>query len=269
VGVPYGAGVGGVLRRALVHPLAADLDPDDPRAPEVHRRIIGEKPLLRAVYDEWYAALADAVGSRSPVLEIGSGGGYLRDRMPGLVTSDIRRTPAARVVCDAHAIPVRDGGLGAIVMTNALHHLPDVSRFLHEAARAVRPGGCVAAIEPWVSPWSRVIYSRLHREPFDPRAEWTFAAGGPLSSANGALPWILVDRDRSRFQREHPEWEIRHVRPGWPLCYLLSGGVSLRSLVPTFVQGACRALERRLDRSARWAMFALIVLERRSDVRSL
>lgn len=257
--------LGRVLRRALSHPLASTLDPDDPRAPEVHRAIIRQKRALRDIYDEWYAALADAVGSRGPVFEIGSGAGYLADRLPGLVTSDVRATPAARLVCDALALPVRDGALGALVMTNALHHLPDAAQFLDEAARALRPGGRLAMIEPWVSSWSRFVYGRLHHEPFDPDATaWSISGTGPLSAANGALPWIMFVRDRQRFEREHPEWGIAVVRPGWPLRYLLSGGVSLRSLIPPGAAGVCRALDRFLERRAdSWAMFALIVLERR------
>jgi hypothetical protein len=150
-------------------------------------------------------------------------------------------------------------------MTNALHHIPDAAAFLDEAARAVRPGGRLAAIEPWVTTWSRWVYTRLHHEPFETAApDWTFPERGPLSGANGALPWIMFARDRARFERDHPEWSIAAIRPGWPLRYLLSGGVSMRTLIPAAAAGAARALDRRLERRGnRWGMFALIVLERR------
>jgi hypothetical protein len=39
-------------------------------------------------------------------------------------------------------------------------------------------------------------------------ADWSFPAVGPLSGANGALPWILFERDRARFEREFPQWVI-------------------------------------------------------------
>jgi SAM-dependent methyltransferase len=252
------------LRDVLAHPLARTLEPDDPSAPGIHREIIRQKPLLRDVYDEWYVALGAQIGSARPVLEIGSGAGYLADYLPGLLTSDVRATPATRVVLDAHHLPFRDATLSAITMTNVVHHLSEVDVFLQEAARAVRPGGVLAAIEPWVTPWSTWVYGHLHHEPFDPGApDWRFAAGGPLSAANGALPWILFARDRERFEREHPEWRVELVRPGWPLRYLLSGGVSLRTLVPNAARGALRRLDRRLERRAdRWAMFALVVLRR-------
>lgn len=257
--------VGQALRHLLSHPLAREMDPDDPSAPSIHRQIIRQKPLLRDVYEEWYQALAAQIGTAHPVLEIGSGAGYLADYVPGLVTSDVRATPATRVVLDAHQLPFRSGTLGAIAMTNVVHHLSDVEAFLREAARTVKSGGILTAVEPWVTPWSEWVYRRLHHEPFEPGAtQWSFPAGGPLSAANGALPWILFARDRERFEREYPEWRVESVHPGWPLRYLLSGGVSLRTLMPGATRGLLRWLDHRLERRAdRWAMFALVVLRRR------
>ena len=115
-------------------------------------------------------------------------------------------------------------------------------------------------IEPWVNPWSRLIYAHLHHEPFDPLvAEWEFPPTGPLSGANGAMPWILFRRDRGRFESEFPQWRIRSFRPMMPLRYLLSGGVSMRNLSPgglDYAVGAAEALCPCLG------MFACVVLER-------
>src|SRR5262249_53257293 len=95
---------------------------------------------------------------------------------------------------------------------------------------------------------------------------WEFAARGPLSASNGALPWILFVRDRARFERECPLWDVELLRPAWPVRYLLSGGVSLRSLAPGSTRGLLRWLDRRLERRPdRWAMFALILLRRREE----
>jgi hypothetical protein len=60
-------------------------------------------------------------------------------------------------------------------------------------------------IEPWVTPWSRLVYTRMHHEPFVPAAaQWEFLTTGPLSGANGALPYILFSRDRAQFELEFP-----------------------------------------------------------------
>ena len=91
-------------------------------------------------------------------------------------------------------------------MTNVLHHLPNPADFLAESLRCVRQGGVIAMIEPWVRSWSRLVYRLLHYESFQLDArDWGFPGSGPLSGANGALPWIILQRDRARFEREFPE----------------------------------------------------------------
>jgi SAM-dependent methyltransferase len=158
-------------------------------------------------------------------------------------------------------LPLADGSLCAIVMTNVLHHLPDVRRFFVEATRCVRPGGVIAMVEPWISPWSRIVYTRLHHEPCLPDAiDWSFPATGPLSSANEALAWMVFERDRAVFEAEFPLWRIETVRPMMPLRYLASGGVSMRSLVPGFAFTPMRLIEKAFERPA--AMFAHVVLRR-------
>jgi len=254
------------LRRWLEHPLTRGLDLDDPLTTRLRRRIVAEKRFLHRIYEEWYAALAASLPpGDGPVLELGSGAGFLADFIPGLVRSEVFYTPGIDAVLDGLALPFAAGSLRGIAMTNVLHHLPRPLRFFAEAARCVRPGGVVTMIEPWVTPWSKLVYGRLHHEPFDPAAaEWELPGGGPLSGANGALPWILFARDRERFERAAPEWRLRSITPIMPFRYLVSGGISLRGLMPAASFAAWRGLERALaPLSGRLAMFAQVVMERR------
>ncbi len=251
------------LRERLAHPLTRGLDIDAPETTHLRRRIIQEKRFLRRIYQEWYAALARSLPEgEGAVLELGSGAGFLGDVIPSLITSELFPSPHTSVVLNGQQLPFAAGSLRAIVMTNVLHHVPHPRRFLSEAARCVRPGGVVSMLEPWVSPWSRLVYTRLHHEPFWPDAvEWEFASSGPLSGANGALAWIMFARDRERFEREFPEWQIRSITPSMPFRYLLSGGLSLRSLSPGWTFPLWSRIERGMQpRMDRWAMFAHIVL---------
>lgn len=254
-----------MLKRLLEHPLTRGLDIDDPRTTWLRRRIVREKRFLRRIYEEWYRALATSLPpGPGAVLELGSGAGFLADFVPGLIRSEVFYTSGIDAVLDGLALPFADGSLRGIVMTNVLHHLTRPLRFFEEASRCVRPGGVVAMVEPWVSPWSRLVYTRLHHEPFHPESrEWEIQGGGPLSGANGALPWILFVRDRKRFEREAPGWRIRSIEPIMPFRYLVSGGISLRSLVPAANFPLWRGLERVLHPFRdRLAMFAHVVLER-------
>lgn len=115
-------------------------------------------------------------------------------------------------------------------------------------------------LEPWRTPWSEWVYSNLHPEPFQPDSGWETPSTGPLSGANGALPWIVFERDRAIFEAQFPQWRIVGIELMMPFSYLLSGGVSMRSLIPGWMYGPVRSLEKRLTQK-RWAMFALIELE--------
>jgi SAM-dependent methyltransferase len=255
------------LRAMLAHPLSAGLDLDDPRTTAIRRRIIREKPFLRRIYDEWYdmveAALPPGV---APVLELGSGAGYLAERVPQVITSDVMAVPRLHVVADATALPFREASLSGVVLINVLHHVREPASFFREAARVVRPGGRVVMIEPWVTSWSRFVYRRLHHEPFEPAAEtWSLPPGGPLSTANSALPWMIFERDKQRFEGAFPHWRVASIRTLMPFRYLLSGGMSMRSLMPGATFAAWRVVESILERAGlRLGMFAFIVLDRTS-----
>ena len=254
-----------MLKSWLEHPLAKGIDRDNPRTAFLRRRIIQEKPFLRLIYEEWYALLAEALPSGSePVLEVGSGAGFLNESIPDLITSEVCVTPGVRIVLDGSRLPFRDAALRGIVMTDVLHHVSQPRCFFAEAARCVRPGGIVSMIEPWVSSWSKLIYRNLLSEPFVPEStDWEFPVSGPLSGANGALPWMIFARDRRRFEREFPEWRIVSIKPFMPFRYLASGGFSMRNLVPGMFYGLVSRAERGLQSQMKtWAMFAQITLVR-------
>jgi SAM-dependent methyltransferase len=252
--------------RLLADPRARHLALDDPATTVARRAIIAGKPPLRRIYEEWYEDLAERLPAGSgAVLELGSGPGFLADRIPGVVTSEIFVCKGLHATLDARALPFRAGVLRAILMTDVFHHVPDAGQFLRDASEALRPGGRIIMVEPWVTPWSRFVYGRLHHEPFDPAAgDWRFPPGGPLSAANSALPWIVFARDRERFRRELPDLRVVDVALRLPFRYLLSGGLSMRALIPEAAFSWVARAEARLGRRAAgtWAMFARIVVER-------
>lgn len=257
-----------MLTQWLAHPLTRGLNIDDPQTTARRCQIIQTKPFLRRLYEDWYRALAAQLPSgEGPVLELGSGGGFLNAWIPSLITSEIFPCPGVARVVDAQQMPFADASLRAIVMIDVLHHVPKLRLFFAEARRCLQEGGAVVMIEPWVTPWARWVYTHLHHEPFDPAAAtWEIPSTGPLSGANGALPWIVFMRDRDRFVSEFPEFAIKRIEPIMPLRYLLSGGVSLRSLMPGWSYGAWRRVETWLRPwNDALAMFALIVLVKRGS----
>ena len=233
---------------------------------EKRKTLILEKPFLRKIYEEWYGLLISSFPQgKVPVLEIGSGGGFFGTLLPDLILSDIQPIRGIHAMFDACSPwPFQDGSLGAIVMVNVFHHLSRPRIFLAEAYRVLGRQGVIACIEPWVSCWSRFVYSYCHHEPFSPEAEaWEFPPTGPLSGANSALPYIIFQRDRERFEREFPGLKITRICPFMSFRYFLSGGLSFRSLVP---QGSFLVLKRleEMLRKEMWSLagFVHIVLEK-------
>jgi hypothetical protein len=119
-------------------------------------------------------------------------------------------------------------------------------------------------IEPANTCWSRFIYKNFHHELFDPQANWELAGKqNPLSQGNGALPWIIFTRDRQIFEKEFPSLRIVSIRNHTPLRYLLSGGLTLRQLVPSFTYPAVKAIEYALSSMDNLlGMFQTIKLEK-------
>jgi SAM-dependent methyltransferase len=249
-----------ILNKILEHPLTRGLSVDDPRTTLLRHDIIQDKDFLHALYTEWYELIIGVLPKKNDVLELGSGAGFLQQFLPDVLTSEVFETPGVRLIADACDLPLPDKSLDAIVMTDVFHHIPDVGRFLLEASRCVRLGGKIIMIEPWRTPWSEWVYKHLHSEPFSPDSDWKIPSTGPLSGANGALPWIVFQRDRAFFEAQYPQWRIKKIEPMMPFCYLLSGGVSMRSLMPGCMYRPIRTLERALGQK-QWAMLALIELE--------
>jgi SAM-dependent methyltransferase len=252
------------LADELCDPRLRGLDLDDSASVPAVRAVIQSKPSLLRCYESWYRVLAATLPRRGLVVEIGSGATAFiaRRHLPHIVTSDIRSIDGVDCVIDACKLPFARGALAGLAMVNCFHHLPKADDFLRSAGRCVSAGGCIAMIEPWCTPWSRFVYRSLHHEPLDPkRKEWSAVGSGPMSGANTALPWIVFDRDRTRFEREYPQWSISQVRLMMPCAYLLSGGISARPPIADAVHRIACRLERMLPHRL-CAMFALIELRR-------
>lgn len=239
---------------------------DDASLSLLHRRIICRKKFLRRIYVDFYRELMDAAdfSPDKTIVELGSGGGFLKEMFGTIITSDVLQLPSVDKIFPAHAMPFDNSSLDAIVMIDVLHHIPNVRAFFKEATRCLKAGGRVAMIEPANTCWARFIYKNFHHEGFDPNAEWEFQSQGPLSTANGALPWIVFHRDRRQFESEFPMLQIIRIRLHTPFRYLLSGGLTLRQLVPTWSYPIFKGLEFCFTPlSGLFGMFQTIILEKK------
>ena len=254
---------------ALRYKFSHDLD--DPERTLEHAEIIRNKVFLKELYRDWYQTLFSEIKDleHRKVVELGSGGGFLKSLAPTVITSDFLELPTNDMCFSALHMPFPDQSLDGIFMIDTFHHLPDANQFLKEVTRTLKPGGKLIMVEPANSVWGRFIYRNFHHEPFHPQAGWTIPASGPLSGANGALPWIVFERDRDLFFSRYTELVIDKVTYHTPLRYLLSGGVSYPQLFPNFTYSIIKWMDQFLSRtSSQFSMFMTIIVQK-NDSRSV
>lgn len=190
---------------------------------------------------------------------MGSGGGFIKEFSPEIVTSDIIYHKGIDRKINANKLPFPDKTLRAIVGINVLHHIPKIEKFFYEAVRTLNPHGRVIFIEPWPTALSVPIYQYLHHEPFDRTRDWYVRPGDPLFSANGALPWIIFSRDRNKFLQKFPALHVASITTFMPFSYLISGGIERRWPLFPWLFSWVRNLEKPFDFLG---LFALIVVEK-------
>lgn len=207
-------------------------DLDAPSTTLQHRNIILRKKFLKKLYVEWYTSILNHTAGlpSGKIVEIGSGGGFLKELNPEIITSDILPFPHCDLTFGGEQMPFENNELSAILMIDVLHHIPNCRSFFKEAQRVLKPGGKIIMIEPANTPFSRLIFQNFHHENFDTKTRnWDFPTSGPLSGANGALPWIIFTRDYTDFQKEFPYLTREKIILHTPFAYLASGGLTFKT----------------------------------------
>lgn len=228
---------------------------------------INSKPSLHMLYMEFYRKFQAALArcpNQGTAIELGSGMGFANQVVTGLKTTDVIPYPGIDLVVDATNMPFADGELRGIFLLNVFHHIPDVGKFLAEATRCLMPGGRIYMIDQHHGIFSRWIYKYIHHEDYFPDAvEWKFSGTGPLSSANGALAWIVFRRDYTQFAAMFPKLKLLQYKPHTPLRYWLTGGLKKWTLLPKALFAFATTLDSLLIRiSPDLASFVEIEIER-------
>ncbi len=220
-------------------------DLDDPATTLLHAEIVQKKQFLKKLYIDFYKEFGKGTPEpeKKVLVELGSGGGFIKEVIEGVITSDILELPNVDRVFSALDMPFEDSSVDAFFMFDVLHHIAEPGGFFKEAIRCLKPAGKIVMIEPANTLWARFIYKNFHHELFDPQAQWGLEKSGPVSHGNGAMPWIIFSRDRGIFEKEFPELRIVRMRNHTPLRYLLSGGLTLRQMAPSFTYPLIKGVE--------------------------
>lgn len=116
--------------------------------------------------DGAHAAVLGGLPKGARLLEIGCGGGQMRDYIRGLglgyagtdvsttnVHRDLRGHGGPDFISDAHCLPVRDGAIDVVYSAAVTQYLAAPARAFQEIFRALKPGGQFLSnccfLEPW------------------------------------------------------------------------------------------------------------------------
>jgi SAM-dependent methyltransferase len=187
---------------------------------------------LHALYETAFSSIIDCLPKETKtVVEIGAGDGISRNFLPECILTDIAFHQKLDATCKSDEIPFKSGSIDALVLKDSLHHLADVELFLNEAYRVLRVGGRIVVFDPYWGILARFVYRFLHQEHFNQSTDtWRFESNSPWDS-NQALSYLLLRRDRELFMHRYPYFEICEHSVLIGPSFLLSGGVSRRTVI--------------------------------------
>lgn len=193
------------------------------------------KPLLREIYAAFYERILRLIDVRLPgrIVEIGSGIGNLKSRLPDAVATDLFENRWLDVVCDGYELPFRTHSVSHLILFDVFHHLRAPNALLREARRVLIDRGRLVLFEPFIS-WSSVLfYGWFHHEPIGWRAPIDFSETLPRPRDYYAAQGNAT---RLFFRGTGPgwlsDWSLFHAEAFASFAYLLSGGFSKPALYP-------------------------------------
>lgn len=223
---------------------------DSPEKITEHKQVIEKKKILYQVYRQFYKLISNNLNNiptSGKIVELGSGGGFIKKVLPQVLTSDVVPGEAIDRVFSAEKIPFREKTVSAFIMLDVFHHLKNAEKALKEIERCLKVGGKIIMVDQNNSLWGRFIYKYFHYEKFDPKAGWKVSGKGRMSDSNMALPYIIFKRDKEIFEKKFPKLKISLYQPHTPFGYLVSGGLTSPQFIPSFFYPLVVILEKILS----------------------
>ena len=211
------------------------------------------KPLLQKIYAGFYDRIVTLIDERLPgrIVEIGSGIGNLKSRLPRALATDLFPNPWLDLVCDGYDLPFRDGCVSHLVLFDVFHHLEAPNAFLQDARRVLTKSGRVILFEPFISLCSYPVYGMFHHEPVamgkDINLTQTSARPRAYYAAQGNATRLFFRREFALGPTAR-DWNVFHAEAFGCFHYLLSGGFRKPAMYPAGWLDPLRNLDAKLSR---------------------
>ena len=223
------------------------------------------KPLIRKIYADFYDRIVRELARDVPgkIVEIGSGSGDLKARVPEAVCTDLFPNPWLDMVADAYRLPFADGTVSNLILLDVFHHLVRPYAFLREAQRVLASGGRVILFEPYISWVSAIAYGWFHHEPVAWKDEIDLSEEAPAEQAYYAAQGNATRLFFAREIRLPKTLQLKKTQARSDFAYLLSGGLSKAALYPTSCYWVLKMVDHLLSIAPRaLGVRCLVVLER-------
>jgi SAM-dependent methyltransferase len=207
---------------------------------DVSTHRIEQSEFLTSVYKEileWQGVNSDL---NQRVLEVGSAGGITKVLFPKCITSDIRTGPGVDLIASGTSLPFESNTFELVIAKDAVHHIPQTEEFFEEVQRVLVDGGRFAICETYWSLPAQFVYRFLHPEEYSLRA---LKKGKFAPEGNQALLKFLISNKMS--QKKLYGFRMINIFPINGLAWLISGGVTFNTKLPSNFLGALHRFENR------------------------
>jgi len=169
---------------------------------ETHKRSIQRAELK--LYFENLLKKAN-IDKNNLVLEIGTGSNFLKQYSSDetFISSDVLPAPEIDLQLDCHQIPFKEDSFDLIIGIDVMHHLKNPFVAVNEIARCVKKDGRIIFIEPYISPFSFIIYKIFHHEFTSFRlklvTQKNILSGSPMDADNNIPTQIFMKKRNNSY----------------------------------------------------------------------
>jgi len=214
-----------------------------------NRKIYQSKDLIKLIYKDYYKVIKKYIYKKNKykILELGSGGGNIKEIVKECITSDQFKNNNVDRVENIYKINFKKNSISNIILIDVFHHLQFPSLALKEINRILIKNGRVIMIEPAMGLIPRLIYKLFHYEPngFNLKINWnSIPANIPSSNqyfAAQSLPWGAFVLKELNLKNNY---KIKLIKPFSDFKFLLSGGYSYSSFYPTILYSFIKLIDK-------------------------
>jgi SAM-dependent methyltransferase len=203
----------------------------------VNRDIYKKKKVIKLVYNNYYSLIKNNLLKKNnyDILEIGSGGGNIKNVIPECITSDQFKNRNIDRIENIYKIKFKNNSLSNIILIDVFHHLEFPLVALNEIERVLIKNGKLIMIEPAMGLIPRIIYKIFHYEPNGFNIKINRCKKLPINTnfkkyfASQSFPWRIFFLNEINLKKKFNKKKITLFSD---FAFLLSGGYSYRSFYP-------------------------------------